>query len=201
VSISDQLLAAFLMYGLPVLFGVIVISAIGFPLPDGLMLMAAGSFIKQGDMKLWPALAVSTLAAVAGDGSGYFLARGVGPRLVIKLTHRFGGRTKVEKAEQYVGRRGGTAVFLSRWLITALGPWVNFTCGLAGYPWKRFLILALVGDAVWVGYNVLLGYTFSEEIQQIGETIGSATWIIIGVLLAALLLWWLVRGSQAETKP
>ena len=48
MSITDQLLEAVLLYGLPVLFGVILIASVGVPFPISLTLVAAGSFVKQG---------------------------------------------------------------------------------------------------------------------------------------------------------
>jgi len=48
VNITDQLLAALSLYGLPVLFGVITIAAVGVPMPVTLMLVAAGSFVELG---------------------------------------------------------------------------------------------------------------------------------------------------------
>jgi len=53
LNLTDQLLAALSQYGLPVLFAVIMIAAVGVPLPVTLMLVAAGSFVELGEMKLW----------------------------------------------------------------------------------------------------------------------------------------------------
>ena len=196
MSLSDQLLAALLMYGLPVLFCVTVVSAIGLPLPDGLVLIAAGSFIKQGDLSFGPAWLVSTIGAVMGDQIGYLLALRIGPRLASRLSSRLGGAAKIEKAEAHMRDWGGLTVFLSRWLVTALGPWVNLACGFAGYTWPRFLLLATVGDAIWAFYNLLLGYAFSEQVQDIGDAASTVTWIGLGVLVAVLLIWWLMRAPR-----
>jgi membrane protein DedA with SNARE-associated domain len=44
----DQLLSAFSLYGLPVLFGALLIGAVGIPMPATMMLLAAGSFVGAG---------------------------------------------------------------------------------------------------------------------------------------------------------
>ena len=41
---TDQLLAALTLYGLPVLFVVVLVASIGVPFPLSLVLVAAGSF-------------------------------------------------------------------------------------------------------------------------------------------------------------
>src|ERR1044072_6876747 len=62
-SMADQLLAALLLYGLPVLFAIILIASIGVPLPVTLMLVAAGSFAKQGEMKVTSVIIAASSAA------------------------------------------------------------------------------------------------------------------------------------------
>jgi membrane-associated protein len=59
VSVTDQLLAALSLYGLPVLFGVLIVACAGIPLPASLMLVAAGSFTQLGQMKLWQVITVA----------------------------------------------------------------------------------------------------------------------------------------------
>lgn len=75
MSFIDQLLAALLTYGVPLLFTVITISAAGVPFPVSLTLVAAGSFAKQGEMNLWPIIVGGSLAAILGDQIGYGLSR------------------------------------------------------------------------------------------------------------------------------
>jgi membrane protein DedA with SNARE-associated domain len=92
-----------LLYGLPVLFGVIVIASVGAPLPVSLMLVAAGSFVEQGELKLWQVIIVA--AAVLGDQIGYGVVRWGGRRLVARISRRIGGEAKIRKAEALAKRR------------------------------------------------------------------------------------------------
>jgi membrane-associated protein len=93
-----------LLYGLPVLFGVIVIASVGVPLPVSLMLVAAGSFVEQGELKLWQVIIVAA-AAVLGDQIGYGVVRWGGRRLVARISRRIGGEAKIRKAEALAKRR------------------------------------------------------------------------------------------------
>lgn len=59
MSISDQLLAAFVLNGPPALFGVVLIGSVGIPLLCTMLLIAVGSFVEQGEMNMgWVRLAV-----------------------------------------------------------------------------------------------------------------------------------------------
>lgn len=193
MSITDQVLAAFLVYGLPVLFGVILICSVGIPFPISLMLVAAGSFVEQGDMKLWQVIAVASLAAVLGDQIAYGLARWGGRRLVSRIGRRIGAENKIKEAEALTKRWSSAGIFFSRWLITALGPWVNVSSGMAGYPWRRLLLWDVLGEVLWVALYVGIGYAFSNRVQYIAEILGNLSWVIVGMILALILGWQLVR--------
>jgi membrane protein DedA with SNARE-associated domain len=189
MGLVDQLLAALLLYGQPALFGLIVIAAIGAPLPVNLMLVAAGSFVEQGEMKLWLVVIVATTAAVLGDLIGYGLSRWGGRRLVARISHNLGGEDKIQKTEALAKQWGGPGIFFSRWLVTSLAPWLNVTSGIAEYPWPRFILWAVLGDVLWVVLYVTLGYVFSDRVQAIAEVLGYLVWVILGFIATIILGW------------
>jgi len=187
MSLSDQLLAALLLYGQPALFGVLVIASVGAPLPVSLMLVAAGSFVEQGEMRLWYVIIVASTASVLGDQIGYSAARWVGRRLVTRISHKFGGEGKIRKAEALAKRWGGPGIFFSRWLVTTLGPWLNVTSGIADYPWHRFTLWVVLGDVLRVVLFVTLGWIFSDRVQAIAGVLGYLTWLILGSISTVIL--------------
>jgi len=192
VSLTDQLLASLSLYGLPVLFGVLVIGCAGIPLPASLMLVAAGSFAQLGEMKLWQVITVASCGSVLGDQIGYGLGRW-GGRLAERFSRKLGGEEKLKSAEAFARRWGGTGIFLSRWLVTPLGPWLNLTSGMAAYSWPRFLFWDVVGEVLWVVLYVMLGALFSDRVQALAEILGSLTWVIAGLVLTVFLGWQLAR--------
>jgi membrane-associated protein len=194
MSLTDQLLAALLVYGLPVLFGVIVIVSAGVPfIPISLMLVAAGSFAAQGSMKLWQVMIVASIGAVTGDHIGYGLSRWGGRGLILKISRKLGGESKIKEAEALAKRWGGLGIFLSRWLVTALGPWLNVTSGIACYPWRYFIFWDALGQMLWVVLYVMLGYVFSDRVQYIAELLGNLGWAIVAFIVAAILGWKVLR--------
>ena len=201
MNITDQVLAALLVYGLPVLFGVILICSVGVPFPISLMLVAAGSFVEQGDMKLWQVIAVASVAAVLGDQIAYGLSRWGGRRLINRLSRKIGGEAKIKQAEALTKRWSGAGIFLSRWLITALGPWVNVASGIAAYPWRRFLLWDVLGEVLWVILYVGIGYAFSNRVQAIAEILGNLAWVIAGLIVTVILGWQLVRYVRPKPEP
>ncbi len=198
MSLTDQLLAAFLLYGMPALFGVTVFSSIGAPLPASLMLVAAGSFVEQGEMKLWQVIIVASIASVLGDLIGYGVARWVGRRLVKRISRKIGSEAKIKKTEALARRWGGPGIFFSRWLVTPLGPWLNVTSGIADYPWRHFVLWDVLGEVLWVVLYVMLGYIFSERVQSTAEVLGNLAWVIIGFIVAVILGWKIMQYLRSQ---
>jgi membrane-associated protein len=193
VSLSDQLLALLSQYGLPVLFAVIAIAAVGIPLPISMMLVAAGSFVELGEMKLWQVIVVASAGAVLGDQIGYALGRWGGQPVARWLKRRRKGAEQIEKADSFARRWGAAGIFFSRWLITPLGPWLNLTSGMAKYPWPRFLLWDVLGEVLWVVLYVMLGKFFSDRVQELVEILGNLAWVVLGLVAAAILGWKLLK--------
>jgi membrane-associated protein len=193
MNLTDQLLAALSQYGLPVFFAVITIAAAGIPLPVTLMLVAAGSFVELGEMKLWQVIVVGSAGAVLGDQIGYALGRWGGRHVVMRLRRRKNGEARIKEADAFVRRWGGAGIFFSRWLVTPLGPWVNLTSGMADYPWGRFFFWDVVGEVLWVVLYVMLGKLFSDRVQALVEILGNLAWVIVGVIAAVILGWQLLQ--------
>jgi membrane protein DedA with SNARE-associated domain len=204
--VTDQLFGLLSTYGLPVLFVILAISSAGVPFPITLMLIATGSLVAQGEMGLWPVLIVCSAGAITGDQIGYGLGRWGGRKLVHRITKRFGGADMIKRAEAFTKRRGGLAIFLSRWLVTPLGPWLNLTSGITGYPWPRFLFWDVLGEVLWVVIYVSLGNIFSDRVGALADLLGNLTWVIVGVIAAGILGWKLLQyfrssgDSSAKTK-
>lgn len=193
MNITDQLLGALSQYGLPVLFFVIMIAAAGVPLPISMMLVAAGSFVELGEMKLWQVIVVASAGAVIGDQIGYALGRWGGHRVIARIKRRKNGTERIAQSEAFAKRWGAAGIFFTRWLVTPLGPWLNLTSGMAGYPWTRFLLWDVLGEVLWVVLYVMLGKFFSGRVQELVEILGNLAWVIVGLIVAAILGWKLIR--------
>jgi membrane protein DedA with SNARE-associated domain len=185
----DQLLSLLTTYGMPALFGILMISSIGAPFPVMFVLIAAGSFVTQGEMKLWEVLCFACAGAMAGDQIGYATGRWGGRDLVHRLTARIGAQDRIKRAEALNHRWGGAAVFFTRWLLTPLGPWLNLTSGFTGYPWPRFLLWDALGEAIWVVLYVMLGKAFSDQVQGLADLFGSLSWVLVGIIVSIILGW------------
>jgi len=201
---TDQALAWLTTYGLPVLFGVILISAAGIPFPVTPMLIAAGSFAELGELNLWSVISLSICAAVMGDQIGYGIGRW-GSGWAVRIAGWISSEEKWRQAEAAALRWGGPGVFFSRWLFTPFGSCINFASGIAEYSWPRFVVWDVAGNAVWVVLYVMLGKLFSDRVQAMREMIGNLTWAFVGLLaciiLGSKLIQFMRRPAPATRSP
>lgn len=197
----DLLLSWLTLYGIPALFIILVISAIGAPFPVMFVLIAAGSFVAQGEMNLWEVLIFASAGAILGDQIGYAIGRWGGRKLIGRITQRFGGADKIARTEALARRWGGGAIFFSRWLLTPLGPWINLTSGAAAYSWPRFVVWDVVGEVLWVVLYVMLGNVFSDTVEELTDIFSNLTWAIVGVVAASFLGWKLFQYFRAPDEP
>jgi membrane protein DedA with SNARE-associated domain len=199
-AMSDQVLAALARYGLPALFVVVTIAAIGVPLPVALLLIVAGSLAAQGVINIWWAIAVATVGACAGDQIGYAIGHWGGKALIDRLARAMGKADGLKQLEAKAAKLGGAGIFFSRWLATPLGPWINFASGIANYSWLRFSVWDFLGETLCAVLYICLGLAFSDRVQALADVLGNLTWAIVGVVIAALLGWKLFtpRGTRRD---
>ena len=193
----EQLLAALSQYGSPALFGVVTVASIGLPLPITLLLIVTGSLVSQGVMGLWSAIALAGTGSVIGDQIGYAIGRWGGCRLIERFSRLVGGPEKLHAAEAKARRWGGTGVFLTRWLLTPLGPAVNLASGTAGYPWARFLLWDVLGEFLGVTIYILLGRAFSDHVLELDAVLGDMSWTFVALAVAIVLGWKIVSYVRA----
>jgi len=192
LNLNDQLLAALTLYGLPVLLGATFFNSIGIPIPANIMLIAAGSFIELGDMNLWWVIILCSIGAILGDQVDYAIGLWGGRRLTAKISGWVGGQKRLAEVEAILKKWGGSIIFLSRWLITVLGSWVNLASGTARFPWHRFLFWDSLGEITGAVVYIGLGRFFSDRVMSLYAVLGDLTWAIAALLAAIILGYYLL---------
>ena len=187
-------------YGLWIVALATYVSCLGAPIPSSLIMLTAGAFVAAGDLPLVWTAGLAYAGAVAGDQTGFRLGR-TGGALVARLG---GGDGKtavlVARAAALADRHGGWGVFLSRWLLSPLGPYMNFVSGAARMGWARFTAWGAAGEAVWVSLYVGLGYGFAGQIQAVADIAGNFSGALAAGAVTVGLGLWLRAALRADRK-
>jgi LPXTG-motif cell wall-anchored protein len=187
---------------------VFLLCGIGLPLPEEIVLLAAGyvcaTFPEHATlhwMMLWCAGAILT-----GDLIPYILGRVFGVRLLrLRWLRWLVTRKRLASFDRWFRKRGDLVILISRFLaglrIVAL-----FTAGTMKMPWTRFVMLDGIGIVLMVPALSLLGYhsaSFIEHMIAIVQRVerGILFGILGGTLLIAAALWFWRRRKQFRRKP
>lgn len=189
-DLSGEILSYIITYGSVALGVTILLAALGVPFPSTVFVLASGAFIQQGVLDLPSTLAVALLFVVAGDTLSY----GMGRLLRSFMQRRFGKMESWRNAEAYFQRRGGVAIYLTRWLLTPIAVPTNWVAGSSGYRSLRFLAYAAAGELTWLLVYGGLGYLFGSQWEAVSTFISDFSGLLVGlVLLVGGVYWWLRR--------
>ncbi len=192
---TDWLLGLVPQYGVYLLAAATFASCLALPIPASILMIAAGGFVASGDLSLVESAGAALGGALIGDQAGYFGGRWGGSHLIQRLSAR---ADPLARATTLLATRGGIAVFLSRWLVSALGPHVNIAAGAAGLPWLRFTLWGALGEAVWVAVYVGAGFTFSGNLAAASGMAVDLLGLLATGAVAIGLGYWLLAAMRAE---
>ena len=140
---------------------------VGFFLPGDSLLFALGLFIASGqiDVPLWLAVILLAVAAFAGDQTGYWIGRKLGPAVFNKPKSKLFHPKNVEAAHNFFERYGSRAVILAHF-VPIMRTFIPVSAGIAKLEWPKFTRYNVIGIAGWaVGVTLL------------GAALGSNTWV------------------------
>jgi membrane protein DedA with SNARE-associated domain len=192
---TDWLLGLVPQYGLWLLAATTFLSCLALPFPASILMLTAGGFAAAGDLVLWQSFLASAAGGIAGDQLGYWAGRALGAGLLGRLRKDAGRDKLLAKADGLMERKGLIAVFLTRWLLSPLGPYVNLIAGSTRYAWGRFTLAGVAGEATWAGLYVGAGFVFGGNIAAASNAIGSLLGMIGGAGAVVALGYW--RFSSA----
>jgi membrane-associated protein len=170
---------------------------VGFVLPGETVAILGGVAAKLGHVPLWGVLVVVVTAAIVGDSIGYEIGRHIGPRVLEQRSLQKRAK-QVDAARDFLGRRGGVAIFLGRW-VAFLRAVMPALAGSIGMPYRTFLAFNAAGGIAWGTTVVLLGYAAGASYSPIEKNFGRDTAVVVlGLLLLALIVW-RVRRHRARS--
>jgi len=187
-------------YGYPVLWLFVFIAAVGLPLPTSLVLLASGAFAALGDFNIIVLGIIAVTASSCGDTVGYFIGRRWGSKVLLWLQHphrrRLISQRNLVRAQAYFQRRGGWAVFLTRFLFSALGGITNLLAGAELYAYRRFLFADITGEAIGAAIALLLGYLFGASWEAVGDILGAISLLALALLAVLFLVYYMIKLAQ-----
>lgn len=193
------LISAVGMFGVPAI--IFIETGLLFPLlPGDSLLVTAGLLSSNPDgaiqLNVWILGVACSIAAIAGNSTGYFIGRRAGQALFSRADSRFFKREYITQASAFYKKHGGKTIFIAQFMpiVRTFAPVV---AGAAEMPFPTFVLYNITGALVWIWSMLLLGYFVAKQFPVIGGHIEQL--IIVIVLLSVMpgvVAWLRSRRSR-----
>lgn len=198
---NEQFLALVPVYGIPVMALIVFLACLGIPMPAAVIMLFGGSLAASGDLPMLPTILACLAAACTSDQIGYWVGRKGGAKYLARFAARGPKRQRlVDRAQDYLERRGVFAIFFTRWLLAQISPYINPIAGAAGMRWRAFTVAAVCGQIVWVSAYNFLGFIFSRNIIAVAHVAGNATGFLAAGVISLALFWYITRVLHFSIK-
>lgn len=132
---------------------------IGFFLPGDSLLFMVGLFVASGviDMPIQLACLLLTVAAIAGNLTGYWVGYRAGPRLFRRPDSRLFRQEYVTKTGAFFAKYGSKAIVLARF-VPIVRTFITAMAGIGRMDLRTYAIYSAIGGTLWATGVTLAGY-------------------------------------------
>lgn len=153
---------------------------IGLVVPGDSIVLVAATAVST-PVEYAALVVVVILGALGGESVGFALGRYFGPKIQHSRLGRRIGEKNWERAANYVDRRGGIAVFISRFL-PVLHSLVPVTVGMSNMTYRRFISWTAPACIIWALAYVTFGSVAAVSYRQLAETLHFAGYLFVGAI-------------------
>jgi membrane protein DedA with SNARE-associated domain len=186
-------------YGYYAVVVLMILESACIPIPSEVTMVFGGFLVSRGRLDFFWVGMLGTLANVLGSWLAYWVGL-VGGRPLIERWGKyiFLRQHELDRAEVWFEKHGETAVFVSR-LLPVVRTFISLPAGVAKMPFVKFTVYTFLGCLPWTFALTWAGFLLGENWEtflKYGEPVS----IAIGVVLLALLVWWLVKRARAKKR-
>ena len=156
---------------------------IGFFLPGDSLLVTAGLFAAKGDLNIVLLNLLLMFCAVAGDATGYYIGKKLGPALFRKEDSLLFKKKHLIATHEFYERHGGKTIIIARF-VPIVRTFAPVVAGMANMSYRHFALFNIIGGVGWVFSMTMVGYSLIKIFPQAEKHIHI---IIIVVIFLSLL--------------
>jgi membrane-associated protein len=158
-------------------------------LPSETAVIALGvSTAGSADPRIAVLVALAAAGAFLGDNVAYLLGRRFGPAITRRLFASERGARRLAWARQSLERYGAGMIVVCRFIPGGRTA-VTVTCGLAGYPWRRFAAADGAAAIAWALYAFFIGRLGGKAFEDrpwAGLLVALGLTVVITVIIEAV---------------
>ena len=162
----------------------------GVFLPGDSLLVTAGIIASmQGTLNVWWLLVLLSVAAIAGDSTGYAIGYHLGPRIFARDDSRLFHKNHLVRTQRFYAQYGAKTIVLARFIpiIRTFAPTV---AGVGKMRYRTFLAFNILGGVGWVAGTTLAGYCLGQSIPNVERHLHWIIGIVIVLSFLPILREW-----------
>ncbi|MET4639890.1 DedA family protein [Mycetocola sp. 2940] len=164
---------------------------VGLVVPGDTVVIVASTGV-ENPAQFVSLIVVVIIGALIGESIGFALGRYFGPRIRDSRVGRRIGPRHWQQAENYLDRRGGIAVFISRFL-PVLHSLIPLTVGMSTMSYRRFISWTVPACVIWAITYVSVGSAAAGTYRELADQLHYAGYLFVGIIAGSLLLIFVVK--------
>lgn len=185
-TLSSFVIAVIEQLGYGGVFIGMTLESAGLPLPSEIIMSFAGYVVWEGRLTLLGITLAGTLGCLAGS----LILYGIGSYGGRPLLQRYGKyvlirKSELDRAEQWFGKHGESAVFISR-LLPFVRTYISLPAGIVRMDVKRFSVYTLLGSLPFCFAFAYVGVALGPHWRQIR---GLFRYFDIAVIVGVVVLF------------
>lgn len=190
------------MYGVLIVFGVVLLAQGGLPVPAFPILVLSGASAVSGSVSWQACIGTAVLACLIGDYLWFSAGRFYGGRvlgLLCKIS--LSPDVCVSQTEEQFARFGAKSLLVAKF-IPGFSIVASPISGALGVSATRFLSYSIAGSLLWSASGLALGACFSHSVAgllTVMNKMGSTALFALLVLLIAFVLYKFVERVRFRT--
>ena len=177
--------------GYPAIFLLMALENIFPPIPSELIMGLGGVGVGEGRFSAAALVAVGSLGSLLGNYMWFMIGRRWSEDDLRGFVSRHGcwltlDAASVDRIDRIFDTRGEWVVLVARF-IPNIRTLISVPAGLFGMSHAKFIVATLIGSAIWNSALVFAGFELQQNVAQIEDYLGVASWGVVAFLVLGYL--------------
>ncbi|MNW38423.1 Inner membrane protein YghB [compost metagenome] len=188
----EYLISIIEQYGYAALFFSLWLGIVGLPIPDEVIVMTGGAVTGMGILHPLPAFLIVYLGVVSGLSLGYVLGRTVGTPILERLRRKKKMDRYITFSEKLIHKYGNFTICIS-YLLPIVRHIIPYIVGINKMSFKRYALFSYSTGLIWTLIFFLLGRTFGDHVQAVGELIHRYGLQMVLLLIMLTIIFFIMK--------
>ena len=177
----------------------LIVAGLGLPIPEDIMLLAAGVLVHRGEVSYAGALAACAVGVMIGDTLIFTVARRLGPSALDRRPlNLLVTPARRERIEHMFERYGNVIVFMARHMAGLRAPTFAMA-GMHNMSLTKFWLWDGLGLCVSAPVVIGIGYWLAENLEAARAYLKNFESVVLGVIglaVVAFFVWRRLRRGR-----